>query len=298
MTELGGEVAPNIPRAPVRGTGAAETYFREAHADTRLFYFIIDTVLAGDWVAYVAGQALDGKEEFKGLDPAQLAKVNPGSRTRFLRRNRQALLEMFLSRLVDNFQKYLVDLIRTVLRSRPTMLSSSQHSLTLEELLQYTRIEDLVHDVIERKVNALSYEGFADLQAWCSDRGIPIQVSGENLDAVVELIATRNVIAHNRGVVDERYVRTVRSPRFQLGVSRAIEAKDLLEGLALLLRVVSETDEAAIHKFNLDSVNIAVSAEQPQPATAEPTAFDPGQGAEEKQAAEQGIAGDAPEAPP
>ena len=250
-----------LPRAPVRGTTAAEAYFRANRADLGLFYFILDTVLASDWVAHVARQALDGNENIKDHDPTQLAQDNPGPRTKFLRRNRQSLQEMFMSRFVDNFQKYVVDLIRAVLRVRPEILSTSQQSLTLEHLLQYTRIEDLVHDIIERKVNALSYEGFADLQKWCLDRGIPIQVRGVDLDIVVELVATRNIIAHNRGIVDERYIRTVPSPTFQVNASRMFEVDDVWEALALFDRVVSETDALSIQKFGLDSVDIIVSAE-------------------------------------
>ena len=235
---------------------AGHAYFKVASSDFRLFHFIIDSVLEGDWVSYVADQALGGKEEYKDLDPAKLATANPGSRTRFLRNQRQILLEMFVSRLVDNFQSYLVDLIRLVLRSRPTMLSTSQQSLTLEELLKYGSIEELVHDVIERKVNSLSYEGFTELHAWCADRGIPLQVSGQSRIAVIELIATRNVIAHNRGIVDERYVRIVGSPRFALGAHRALEVDDLFDALGILHRVVFETDEAAIQTFGLSSTTM------------------------------------------
>ena len=225
----------DLPAPPSRGTSAGHAYFKVASSDFRLFHFIIDSVLVGDWVSYVTDQALGGKEEYKDLDPAKLATANPGSRTRFLRTQRQILLEMFVSRLVDNFQSYLVDLIRLVLRSRPTMLSTSQQSLTLEELLKYGSIEELVHDVIERKVNSLSYEGFTELHAWCADRGI---------------------IAHNRGIVDERYVRIVGSPRFALGAHRALEMDDLFDALGILHRVVFETDEAAIQTFGLSSTTM------------------------------------------
>jgi len=252
-------------------------------------------VLAGDWVSYVADQAVADKDDYKELDPAKLATANPGPRTRFLRNQRQILLEMFVSHLVDNFQSYLVDLIRLVLRSRPTMISSSQQSLTLEELLKYGNIEELVHDVIERKINSLSYEGFADLHAWCADRGILLQLSGQDHKSVVELIATRNVIAHNRGVVDERYVRIVASPRFAIGASRALEVNDLFDALALLHRVVFETDEAAIQKFGLGSTPITVPTRREQPKASDVTLpSTQGTSSSDGGDAEQRAAGDAP----
>src|SRR5262249_30738832 len=105
---------------PSEGTVAALAYARAASADLGFFHFIVQTVTYSDYIAYVAKEALDGKEPVKTADDLLLEA--PGSRTKFLRENRQALLEMFFSRLIDNFQKYLVDVIREILRSKPKML--------------------------------------------------------------------------------------------------------------------------------------------------------------------------------
>ncbi len=256
MSDPTTEQHSKFPPAPARGTEAAGAYLKATHSDSAFFHFIVHIVLTVDHVAYLADPALTGKQDDEVLDAAELAKTNPGSATKFLRKNRQALLEMFLSRLVDNFQKYLVDLIRTVLRARPAMLSTSQQSLTLEDVLGYSTIDDLVHDVIERKVNSLSYEGFPDLYKWCVDRGIPIQVSDSDRNVVVELIATRNVIAHNRGLIDDRYLRAVTQPRFQIGTPRTLSVDDLSSGVALFHRVVFDTDDASLKKFGLSAVEI------------------------------------------
>lgn len=241
----------DMPAPPKDGTKAAEAYFRSASSDFGLFHFIIDIVLKGDYFAFVAKHALEGSDEYKNVEPAQLAKTDPGPLTTFLRRRRQVLLEMFLGRLVDNFQTYLVDLVRAVLHAKPAMLSTRQQTLTLEELLKYDRIEELVHAIIERRVTALAYEGFGDLQSWCAERGLQIQVPAGQSHAVIELIATRNVIAHNRGLVDEKYLRTVPSARFNLGEVRRLEVDDLLNALALLHRIVADTDRLAAEKFQL-----------------------------------------------
>jgi hypothetical protein len=163
---------------------------------------------------------------------------------------------MFFVRLIDNFQKYLVDVIREVLRSKPTMLRTRQQSITLEELLGYERIHDLVHDVIERKLNSLSYEGFAALQEWCTERGIQIDVPTSRHATVIEVVATRNIIAHNRGFIDERYARTVGIPKSQVGTQRLLSVDYFFSSFSLLNDVVFKTDAAASSKFGLPTVNI------------------------------------------
>ncbi len=149
----------------------------------RLFHFIIDSALVGDYVAHIAKQALDavddpGSEQPppKKPTPVDLAKTKPGPRTKALRNQRQQLLEMFFARGVDNFNRYVVDLVRSVLRKQPAILKTRQQSLTLDEILGHASIDDLVHSIIEARVNALSYEGFESLSAWCNDRGIPLKV--------------------------------------------------------------------------------------------------------------------------
>jgi len=247
----------HLPKRPDEATEPAAQYFRAADRDISLFHFIIDTVLASDYVAHVARRALDDTKEVGNLTPSELARTAPGPRTTFLRRQRQALLEMFVSRLVDNFQTYLVDLVRAVLRSKPQMLSSRQRSVSLEMILKYDRMEDLLHAVIERKVTALSYEGFAELHTWCSERGLDIAVTEEQKAALVELIATRNVIAHSRGCIDDRYLFAVRATRFKWGDPRSLEVDDLFAAIRLLHAVVVSTDSSVADKFSLERAPLA-----------------------------------------
>jgi hypothetical protein len=236
-------------------------YARAGSADLRIFHFIVQTATSSDYIAYVAKQALDGKEH-SVKSSGDLLLEAPGPRTKILRENRQALLQMFFSRLIDNFQKYLVDVIREILRSKPKMLRTRQHSITLDELLEYERIEDLVHDVIERRVNALSYEGFVALQEWCKERGIQIEVPAAQHEAVVELIATRNIIAHNRGCIDEKYARAVGVTRSQIGTHRLLSVDYFFGAHSLLSDVVFKTDTAATSKFGLATVKFEMLGSQ------------------------------------
>lgn len=210
-------------------------------------------VLHSDFSAYVAKQALDDKE-WKDQDPVKLARFSPGPLTKHLRENRQSLLEMFLARAVDNFQRYLVEMLRETLRKQPAILKSRENSLSLETVLGFTSIDELIHQVIERKVSSLAYQGFMELQEWAADKGIPLRSS--NAMAITELIATRNLIVHNRCIVDEKYLRVVKESALKVGDIRAIEVGDFMNALELLLQAVQEIDAAVASKFNLDLVPV------------------------------------------
>ena len=258
-----------------QATKQAGEYFDCAQATRRLFVLIVDTVLRVDFIAYTAKRALERDnlaestgetpelpEDERTLTPGELAKSNPGPHTQELRRARQPLLELFVGRAVDNFETYVVSIIREILRKQPAILSNSKYDLEVKFILEHPTIDSLVHDLIERKVEGLSYSGFEDLADWCKKQGIPLVVPAGKLDQVIELIATRNAIAHNRGVVDQKYLAIVGSSRFKVGEVRTLGGHDLFAAMSLLNRVVDATDKLAVSSFGLDTVEVGFSEEQ------------------------------------
>lgn len=148
---------------PEIGTVACRKYFDASERSSSLLNLVVDTILVGDFSAFVLKKALDD-EDWKDIkDPRDLARQKPGSRTIILRRYSQELLEMFLSRGVDNFQTYLVDIIRDILKKNPSILKTRQQTITLGYVLNFLSMEDLVSSVIESKINSLSYQGFNEL---------------------------------------------------------------------------------------------------------------------------------------
>jgi len=241
---------------PDAGSDALLEYCWASRCDLRLFHFVIDLALRDDFVVHIARQALEGKDGCTADTPLDLVKTNPGRSTQALRQSKQELLEMFTSRAVDNFEVYLVALIRQVLHKEPRILADRKQELTLGHILKFESIEALTREIIEGKLNTLSYQGFAELETWCTQRLIPLVVPHGQRDKLVELIALRNIIVHSRGRVDERYRAAVPTSSVQLGDKRELDADDLFEAISLLDTVVLATDAAVSAKFKLASVKV------------------------------------------
>lgn len=260
---------------PERGSQALLEYYWASRCELRLLNLLVDSVIAGDYVVRVIGGVLNKQTSVrKDLTPAALAEEDPGPRTIALRQSRQELLEMMLGRAVDNFQVYLVQVIRDVLHKKPAILSARKQELSLGYILQFDTIESLTLDIIEAKVNSLSYEGFGDIAEWCDDRGIPLVIPDGFRDQIVELIAARNLIVHNRGFVDARYKSVVPTTDFAIGSKRTIEIDDLFAAHQLLSRVVCLSDSAIAGKFHLplvavrDDLDQRAKARWPRPVAA------------------------------
>ena len=240
-----------IQNTPVKVTSVAQDYFKFSSKNLGLFNFVINIAITGDFGTYIARKTLDNQDYDKDMDPSILAEKEPGPRTRQLRQYRQEFLQAFFARFVDNFEVYLVDILREVLRKKPEILHSNQQTISLEHILQFNSIDDLLLDIIESKVNSLSYKGFLDLEQWYKDKGIPLSVRDEHRQVVIESIATRNIITHNRGRVDEKYLRTMPTSNYKIGELRVLQVDDLFSTLSVLDEIVSSTDLEIAQKFNL-----------------------------------------------
>ena len=238
------------------GTSALREYLWASVCDSHLFLFICNLALGGDHVSLIAKQALDGAKDYKELTPGKLAKTKPGVLTLALRQSRQELLEMFLSRAVDNFQVYLVDIIRLALHKQPRILSERKQEITLSHILKFDSIEALTRDIVEAKLSVLSYEGFGELEDWCQSKAIPLVVPDGKRMKIVELIALRNIIIHSRGAIDDRYKTAVRSSSFEVGKKRVLDVDDLLGAVELLDTVAKATDGAIAVKFGIEQQDV------------------------------------------
>lgn len=246
------EQADTHPRIPV--TSAGRAYVDSAHETLALFHFVLDTTLTVDYVAHIAKEALDGKTLSKGMTPADLAGKKPGARTLALRRRSQALMEMILSRIVDNFTTYLSEIVREALVAKPEMLRSAQQ-IRIDYALGFPTMDELREDLIDRKVLELSYLGFAELAAWCSSRmGVDLIPSGMSEDQLIELIETRNVIAHNRSRIGPKYLKLVTQTRFKRGDIRTLDPDYLFAADTVLESVFIWLDQEVAAKFGLSRV--------------------------------------------
>lgn len=243
-------------RHPEFGTPALLEYLWASSCDARLFHFVVDTALKTDYVVHVARQALDGKSDYKDKSPTDLAREQPGRHVRTLRELNQELLEMFVVRAIDNFQVYLVEAIRLALHKQPRILADRKQELSLGHILKFDSIESLTRDIVEGKLQALSYEGFGELETWCTTRSIPLLVPEGKRPQIVELIALRNIIVHNRGRVDDRYAAAVPSCKSKTGERRLLSVDDLFGGINLLNQVAVMTDSALAGKFGLEILAI------------------------------------------
>jgi hypothetical protein len=222
--------------------------FRETEDDLLLSY-ISWLPKRADLIAWIGGKAKTS--DISSMTADRLAQESPGPNVRYFSTQSQALMEMFLCRIVDNFQNYIIDIIRLALKTEPRMLYSKDDSVPLADLLSANSLTEVLHKVVEAKVSKLSYKSFSALQAWANSRGIPIQEPDDLDTTVEEIIATRNIVVHNRGIVNEIYKALVPSSQLKIGDLRGLTEADLKSMVEVIRKTCKTTDALVVEKFGL-----------------------------------------------
>ena len=247
---MSSDTKPNLT-PPSCCSGPGTRYFDSTFKTLDLFMFVIELVLHSDYAAHVARCALDGKELPRDISPGDLAKKSPGRVTKVLRRHSQLLLEMILSRAVDEFSTYLSEIIREVLSSKPEILRTREQ-VRLDYVLRFESLAELTRDLVDRKVADLGYRGFTEVLDWLNLKlGISMVSNQSNISAIAEIIETRNLIAHNSSTIGTKYIKKVHGTTFKQGELREIDVDYLFRSVEALISFVRCLDEMASKKFGL-----------------------------------------------
>jgi hypothetical protein len=165
---------------------------------------------------------------------------------------RDPLPEMILCRTVDNFNCYLSDVLFILFRSRPETLRSSEQ-VTIEDVLTATNMDEFVERLAERKVESLSYQGFSAVYNYLTKRlGIRSGLKKELLEGAIKAIAIRNIIVHNRGKVNSRFLKETGQSEFRLGQNINLTIKEAERHVEFMQKVAEVIDGLLIEKFGYE----------------------------------------------
>jgi hypothetical protein len=209
---------------------------------------------SADEKAKIAIQALyqerDPEKYHKELDHVE----RQGATQVLRRRHRTLVLEMMLSRAADNFLAYITELLVMVFRCRPETLRSSE-TVRLDAILRHTTMPELIHELAERRVHQLSYQGMRELASYLSERlGFDLVQKPEDLEHAIWIIEARNIIVHNRGIVNELFLKRTSGRSVPIGESLQLDTDQIFDDLEFIARSVYGIDQRAVQKFNLSPV--------------------------------------------
>ncbi len=127
--------------------------------------------------------------------------------------HRQLVNELMLSRAVETFELYVLNILREIFAVRPEILKSEK-KIDVATLIELRTPEEIIFYLAENQLNELGYKPLTELRKWILDRtGLDLFLNEEAFDAGLLATEVRNLIAHNdcksnnvaKGRLGERY---------------------------------------------------------------------------------------------
>jgi hypothetical protein len=187
--------------------------------------------------------------------PAPGEPAPPESAVGQMTNHSQYLNEMTFCRGVNSFQTYLAELLTLIFEARPETLKS-QKLVTREFCVEHYAANDLIAALAKQTVDELAYRSLKDVARFFEKTlRLPLFTKREDLEKTALHVDIRNVITHNRGIVDTLFVQ--RHPEFSSELGHPISLKkdsDTGEQLGGLLFFARQLDLRAIQKFGLPTL--------------------------------------------
>lgn len=237
---------------PTTGTRAGARFFNQHHAD--LLFIASETLLVNELERLVAGvsEALRPGQKAEEAFPNLWGSVERSKRAN--KKNWRVRREIAISRYVDSYLVYIAELVGDLFRVRPEALRSEE-TVRLVDILQHQSLEDFIGWAADERVNRLTYDGFAKISTFVENRFGLVLVDDPDLrQRVVEAIAIRNLLVHRRGVVDARFLKSLKdeglsTEKYVLG--ETIRPLEHFEVMVACYESVVAIEAKAIAKFGL-----------------------------------------------
>lgn len=208
---------------------------------TRAFW---NFVLELSPIFYLAGIGSDALDRPPDNDSVDGEKYLAGSKWNF-----EAML---LSRAVDLFQTYLYSLLDVIFSQRPEMLPDKK--ISVREVFKATHLDELKAAAIGSIVNEYSYKNIIDLHDLL-EKNFGFSLFERNITKVRvnRLIQKRNIIAHNNGTVNNRFIDQVGCKLDQVGMR--VKIGQAYFRFRYLSSLAASIDKRASEKFSLDRMS-------------------------------------------
>jgi hypothetical protein len=160
------------------------------------------------------------------------------------------LAEAVFQHFVSLFEDFLFELLRLWLSAYPAGIpNTDKKSVDLATIIDAADKDAILGFVIDRELNTLKYERPAAWFKYLNDRvklGCPTE---EQIARLTEVKASRDILIHNRGVVNATYLdKAGTRARYKLGQRLEIPEPYLRETWQLIRDVVGDLAQAATAK--------------------------------------------------
>lgn len=239
--------APGFRDPPIDITRACLSYMGRVMESREFFGFYFNFVKSSEKLAPLVAGSQSESADFSE-ESLRLVRYN-------FSKHRQLVNELMLSRAVESFDLYVLNILRNIIEAKPQILKSKSQ-VDAATLIELRTPEEIIYYLAERQLNELGYKPLSELRKWILRRtGLELFRSDEIFDVALLATEIRNLIAHNDCMANEIIMNRIGERSANLDISELgkvrISDEWLRKTCYTLDGVVFDFDQAAGDKFDI-----------------------------------------------
>lgn len=150
--------------------------------------------------------------------------------------------ENLLKSFISVFEDYLKEILEYLFNSYPHHIFKRKATLPMTKLLEYDSLELLKDSLIKEKVISLSFNNLVEVIGFIEDEfKVDMEIDIEVLESLTELTLIRNILVHNKGIVNEMFLRKIKGHHhllekpYELGTKIIVSPPEMNDLFELLL---------------------------------------------------------------
>ena len=120
-----------------------------------------------------------------------------------------------ITMLITKFEDFISDFIKYLYLKYPKKYLDNQ-TICFSEISQ-SNISEIREKIIDREIDEMMRKSYAEWFNLFAEHNINLECCKEECDFLCEIYATRNIIIHNSGFVNEQYLKNVKSTDYKFG---------------------------------------------------------------------------------
>lgn len=146
---------------------------------------------------------------------------------RFISRD---IFENFIVTIVSQFESFIFEVLQLIIRTYPKKLTrtvqgvEANKQVSLDTILNSDNLENILDTLIKKRLHTVSYSAPKDYLNYFSDIS-GVDITDPSFNAYIEIKATRDLLTHNTGIINEIYLAKVgNTNRGEIGSKIPIDA--------------------------------------------------------------------------
>lgn len=178
-----------------------------------------------------------------------------------MERSPDIIHSMSLIYMVAHFEVFWSTVTELLLSFFWESMKSKEKTISYYDALSFNSTKELRKHIISKEIYKVGFGGIRDRINFLEDRlnlifeyeklqGVRNNWNSIEIDSLIEVHSTRNIIIHNSGKIDARYLHENKASKFKIGENRELSKKYILDSSGVLFRVCTSYYNVARKKVS------------------------------------------------